>query len=107
MTYLWEFDVVALLDAQIDPLKDALVGFEIVVLDDQGTTAALELLAPDLAEDESGATGELGDELEQRLVLAGALPDGDELLLAVLAVTLEPVFGREAILLATKSHFAA
>lgn len=93
VTYLWELDVVALLDTQVDPLQDALVGLKIVVLDDQRAGAAIELLGPDLAKDGGAAAGELGHELQQGLVLAGTLPDGDELLLVLLTVALKPVFG--------------
>lgn len=102
ITYLWKLDIVSLVDTQVDPLQNALVGLDVVVLDDEGTGAAVELLAPDLAEDSSGTAGKLGHELEQRLILASTLPDGDELLVVILTVALEPVFWRRAKLLATK-----
>lgn len=102
MTYLRELDVVALVDTHVDPLQDALVGFHVLVLDDQGTGIAIELLSPDLTEDSSSATGELGHEAEQRLILASALPDGDEFLLAILAVHLKPGLEKSETLSATQ-----
>lgn len=95
--YLGELDVVTLLDAQIDPSQDALVGLKIVagaalLVNDNGAATALELVAPDLAEDGSSAARELvlqllhGSYSPVRQNVFGE--DGDELLLVLKALGL-------------------
>lgn len=101
-TYLWKLDVVALVDAQIDPVEDALAGRDADVFDDQSSVATaflvvlLELLLPDLAEGHGGIGRELVEERHQGLVFGGAGPDGDELLVLPITVRLQPVFGTRA-----------
>lgn len=90
MTHLGKLDVIALVDTDLNPVQDAVVGLLVDIVNDDNTSTALELFAPDFAESHGGLAGELGTHLHKGSVLAGAVPDGDELLGFVEAVLLQP-----------------
>lgn len=97
-TYLWKLDVVALVDAQADPVENALAGIDVNALENQSSAATpilgilLELLLPDVAEQHGGIGRELVEERHQGLIFACAGPDGDELLILLATVGLQPMF---------------
>lgn len=97
-TYLGEFDIVALIDTQINPVKDQLVWEHVSsrILNDQDTQVVLflQLLLPSLTEDHCSVAGERGIEENQWLTLVNALPNRDELLLAIGSVFIQSAINK-------------
>lgn len=87
-TCLGKLDVVAVVNALVDPIEQKLVGSQVLILNDQngGAGTVFDLLLPNGAEGHGSVAGESVHEKLQRLVPAGAVPDRNELLFAILAV---------------------